>query len=228
MKLLTTIAALTTVANAHYTFPSIISNGVTTPEWVNVRPWTGSYLNGPVTNISSLDIRCNADGSTNFVKTLAVTAGTTLGFKANSAITHPGVMQFYMAKVPAGSSADTWDGSGSVWFKVFNDGPVFGNSITWPTEGKPSASFTLPKSLPNGEYLVRAEHIALHSAATIGGAQFYISCAQISVTGGGSGTPGPLVAFPGAYKVTDPGIQISIYWPIPTSYTPPGPAVWTG
>ena len=30
-------------------------------------------------------------------------------------------------------------------------------------------------------------------------AQFYIACAQINVTGGGSGTPGPLVAIPGVY-----------------------------
>lgn len=64
---------------------------------------------------------------------------------------------------------------------------------------------------------MRAEHIALHSAGSSGGAQFYISCAQINVTGGGAGTPGPLVAFPGAYKPTDPGIMINIYYPIVSS-----------
>ena len=51
-------------------------------------------------------------------------------------------------------------------------------------------------------YLVRSEHIALHGASNVGGAQIYISCAQINVTGGGSGKPSPLVAFPGAYKAT--------------------------
>ena len=50
-----------------------------------------------------------------------------------------------------------------------------------------------------GRYLVRMEAIALHSASTFGGAQFYISCGQVEVTGGGSGTPGPLVTFPGEY-----------------------------
>ena len=30
-------------------------------------------------------------------------------------------------------------------------------------------------------------------------AQFYLSCGQINVTGGGSGKPGPLVAIPGVY-----------------------------
>lgn len=72
----------------------------------------------------------------------------------------------------------------------------------------------LPASLPSGEYLIRAEHIALHSAQSSGGAQFYISCGQLNVTGGGAGTPGPLVAFPGAYKATDPGIMINIYYPV--------------
>jgi len=56
----------------------------------------------------------------------------------------------------------------------------------------------------------------------------YISCAQIKVENGGNGSPGPLVSFPGAYKADDPSIKINIYYPVPTSYTPPGPAVWTG
>jgi hypothetical protein len=75
---------------------------------------------------------------------------------------------------------------------------------------------------------MRVEHIALHSASAVGGAQFYLSCAQLKVENGGNGSPSPKVAFPGAYKATDPGIQINIYYPVPTSYTPPGPAVWSG
>jgi hypothetical protein len=95
------------------------------------------------------------------------------------------------------------------------------------TIDKGTVSVTIPKNLPSGDYLLRVEHIALHSASTVGGAQFYISCAQVSVTGGGSGTPSPLVSFPGAYSATDPGIKVNIYSGS-TSYTPPGPAVWTG
>ena len=41
--------------------------------------------------------------------------------------------------------------------------------------------------------------------------QFYIECAQITVTGGGSGRPAPLVAIPGAFKATDPGYTVNIY-----------------
>lgn len=75
-------------------------------------------------------------------------------------------------------------------------------------------TFTIPAATPSGDYLIRVEHIGLHVAQSVGGAQFYISCGQITVTGGGIGTPGPLVAFPGAYSATDPGILIDIYYPI--------------
>lgn len=92
---------------------------------------------------------------------------------------------------------------------------------------KKQVEVTIPKAVPSGKYLVRVESIALHQAQSVGGAQIYLSCAQVEVTGGGSGKPGPLVAFPGAYKASDPGLIWS-YYPVPTSYTAPGPAVWTG
>ena len=83
----------------------------------------------------------------------------------------------------------------------------------------------MPKSIPSGKYLVRVESIALHQAQSPGGAQFYLACAQVEVTGGGDGTPGPMVAFPGAYKAGGPGLIFS--WQT-TAYTPPGPKVWEG
>ncbi|KAG6808208.1 hypothetical protein H0H92_005029, partial [Tricholoma furcatifolium] len=103
-----------------------------------------------------------------------------------------------------------------------------GTSITFPAQNLPGVNFTVPAALPSGQYLVRMEAIALHVAETYGGAQFYISCGQINVTGGGNGTPGPLVAIPGVYTGYEPGILINIYYPIPTNYTQPGPAVWSG
>jgi len=74
--------------------------------------------------------------------------------------------------------------------------------------------FTIPKATPSGDYLARIEHIGLHAASQKNGAQFYLSCGQITVTGGGSGTPSPLVSFPGAYSASDPGILIQIYYPV--------------
>nr|VWP00909.1 Uncharacterized protein [Ganoderma boninense] len=91
-------------------------------------------------------------------------------------------------------------------------------------------TFTIPKNLPSGQYLVRGEQIALHLAETFGGAQFYIGCAQVNVVNGGSGTPGPLVSIPGVYTGNEPGILLNIY-SLPANYPgyiSPGPAVWSG
>jgi hypothetical protein len=130
-----------------------------------------------------------------------------------------------MTKVSSASSAD----GSTPWFKVAELGPSFSDGqISFPSQNRDSFTFTIPKSLPSGDYLLRAENIAIHAASSTGGAQFYISCAQITVTGGGSGTPGPTISLPGGYKATDPGILINIYYPIPTSYKYPGPTVWKG
>jgi hypothetical protein len=56
-------------------------------------------------------------------------------------------------------------------------------------------------------YLLRSEHIGLHQAQGAGGAQFFLSCAQLNVTDGGTGKPGPLVSFPGAYSASVSAIQ---------------------
>jgi hypothetical protein len=64
-----------------------------------------------------------------------------------------------------------------------------------------TVTFKIPASIPNGEYLFRPEHIAVMA---IDNPQIYTTCAQISVYGGGNGTPGPLVSIPGLYKESDP------------------------
>ncbi len=87
---------------------------------------------------------------------------------------------------------------------------------------------TIPASTPDGEYLLRGEHIGLHMAMTLNKAQFYLSCSQIRITGGGDGKPGPLVSLPGAYHSDDPGIYVNLNKVTPDSYVPPGPPVWTG
>ena len=48
-------------------------------------------------------------------------------------------------------------------------------------------------------YLLRIENIGLHGAHNLGGAQFFLACAQIDVRNGGNGSPGPLVSIPGLY-----------------------------
>ncbi|KAG8772595.1 hypothetical protein FRC15_002627 [Serendipita sp. 397] len=141
------------------------------------------------------------------------------------------------------SNAATADGS-TGWFKIYQVSAVTGGgTISWPTDNATQFTFKIPSSISAGQYLLRVEHIALHSAASTNGAQFYIryfinplsdlvpyslsSCAQLNVTGGGSASPST-VKIPGVYSASDPGILINIYYPVPTSYKQPGPAVFTG
>ncbi|KAJ4364351.1 hypothetical protein N0V95_000760 [Ascochyta clinopodiicola] len=228
-SLVLSLLALASTSAAHYTFPELVVGGKGTGNWQYVRQTANYQSNGPVTDVSSTAIRCYQLAPGTSAKTYTVNAGDTLAFTAASSVSHPGPMQFYMAKVPSGQTAETWDGSGNAWFKIYQEEAITtASSISWASMGKAQIPVTLPKSLPSGEYLLRAEHVALHSAGSSGGAQFYISCAQVKVQNGGSGSPSPLVSFPGAYKASDAGILVNIYYPIPQNYKPPGPAVWKG
>jgi hypothetical protein len=77
--------------------------------------------------------------------------------------------------------------------------------------GNAGVQYTIPSCLKPGNYLVRHELIALHSAYSYPGAQFYPGCHQIKVTGSGNTVPSSLVSFPGAYKSTDPGVTYDAY-----------------
>jgi hypothetical protein len=109
-----------------------------------------------------------------------------------------------MAKVADATTATT----GS-FFKVAEDGYT-GTTASWGTEilnancGK--RAFTVPKNIAAGNYLVRAEALALHAGA--GNPQPYVSCFQVKVTGGGSANPAG-VSFPGGYKITY--VQLATY-----------------
>ncbi|KJX95282.1 hypothetical protein TI39_contig4121g00014 [Zymoseptoria brevis] len=139
-------------------------------------------------------------------KTLAVKAGNKVGFKLayNEPIEHPGPGFIYMSKAPG--DVNDYNGDGD-WLKVWESG------VNGPGE--------------YGEYLVRPEHIAIHEAH-VGKAQFYMECAQLNVSGGGNGTPGPLVRIPGLYSAGDPGIAYNIWTDNAAPYVMPGPKVWSG
>jgi hypothetical protein len=87
-------------------------------------------------------------------------------------------------------------------------------------------TYNIPKNLPNGDYLLRIQQLGIHNPYPAGTPQFYIECAQVTVTNGGTGAPGPLVAIPGWITGTEPGYTVNIYNPTFTNYTVPGPAVW--
>ncbi len=139
----------------------------------------------------------------------------------------------YMTKVSDAASAD----GSSAWFKIFQDGwaknpsGASGDDDYWGTKDLNTCcgriSVKIPSDIPAGDYLLRAEVIALHTAGSSGGAQLYMTCYQITVSGGGSATPSPTVNFPGAYKASDPGILVNIHAALAT-YVVPGPAVYSG
>ncbi|KAK3361276.1 glycoside hydrolase [Lasiosphaeria ovina] len=213
-------------AAPHYIFGNLKG----TQDWQVVRMTANHYSNAPVTDVTSEAIRCyqNTPGGGGSTSTYKARAGGTITWTANPNIYHPGALSAYMAKVPAGQTAATFDGAGAVWFKVYQDMPTSsGSQMNWPSQNKATVDFKVPQCLADGDYLFRIEHVALHSAAKENGAQFYISCAQLTVDGGsGAKTPTDLVSFPGAYKPTDPGLMINIYSNGGKAYTPAGPAVF--
>lgn len=237
MKVLTPLLAAG-VASAHTIFSSLevdgknygVGNGVRVPSY-----------NGPITDVTSNSLACNGNpnptSSTPLI--IDVQAGSTVtavwrymlsttGTAPNDIMdsSHKGPISAYLKKV---SNAATDPGYGDGWFKIQQDG--LGSDGIWGTErvinGKGVHKITIPKCIEPGQYLLRAEMLALHGAGSYPGAQFYQECAQINVIGG-TGTKKPsTVSLPGAYKGSDPGITLSIYWPPVTNYKIPGPDVFT-
>ncbi|KAG8910985.1 hypothetical protein FRC02_006876 [Tulasnella sp. 418] len=215
---------------AQYEWTSLALAGVTPVDYLYVRPHAGGK--NPVTDVTSLDLRCNVKGSTSSAKdTLSITNSLAgypqqIVWRPNVPITVPGAWTIYLAQAPANHTAVTFDGSGKVWFKLaqgYYRIPTFeldptvvppeptGPAIPQPTVGPVgvgSIKATLPAQLPSAEYLVRAEYIDLSKAAEKGGAKFYVACGQISYKSLGKGVPGPLVPIPGVYSASDPGILI--------------------
>ncbi|KAL2156583.1 hypothetical protein VTH82DRAFT_1328 [Thermothelomyces myriococcoides] len=236
---LTTLAALAGNAAAHATFQALWVDGVDYGSECARLPAS----NSPITDVSSTAIRCNANPSPAQSK-CPVEAGSTVTIEmhqqpgdrscSSEAIggAHHGPVIVYMSKVSDAASADGSSG----WFKVFEDGWAknpsggSGDDDFWGTKdlneccGKMNVK--IPDDLPSGDYLLRAEAIALHTAGSSGGAQFYVTCYQLSVTGSGSANP-ETVSFPGAYSASDPGILVNIHATM-DGYTVPGPAVYSG
>ncbi|KAL1704183.1 glycoside hydrolase family 61 protein, partial [Schizophyllum commune] len=194
-----------------------------TGEYEYVRQNTNN--NSPVEDLTGTDMRCNVGGleSGASTSTYEVAAGSKVGFKADQAAFHPGPAGIYLGQVPEGETAATWDGSGANWFKIYELGADIGEgTFSFPTDID-TYETTIPASIPAGDYLLRMEHVGLHSA---GAPQFYVSCAQLTVTGGGSANPAK-VEIPGYIAPDDPSVTLNIYYPVPTSYDCPGPEVFT-
>ncbi|KAI0972263.1 lytic polysaccharide monooxygenase [Xylaria arbuscula] len=252
--------------NAHWTYNRLIVNGAFMGEpYEYIRqPQNGNNF---LSDVNSTDMRCNvgcSSGRRNNTATAPVHAGDVLGFGIADTFGHPGIQQVYLSRAPdlplpssnsSLSAAAVYDGSGG-WARIYaltttptqpnGTGTLGKNSfpeaqpgaVDWATHGLHDFLFKLPSATPAGEYLLRAEGLALHAAHKRGGAQFYVACAQIRVVndddGGGSvkeegkssAALGPLVNIPGVYRGDEPGVLIPQFWSALTRYTTPGPGLW--
>ena len=80
-----------------------------------------------------------------------------------------------MSKAPG--SVKSYEGDGD-WFKIFEQGVckqgVDFTRDAWCTWDKDRIEFTVPAGTPDGEYLIRSEHVGVHGNH-VGQAEFYYS-----------------------------------------------------
>jgi Auxiliary Activity family 9 (formerly GH61) len=154
---------------------------------------------------------CN--GGTSAALVANVTGGSVVTAKWKQWTHQQGPVMVWLYKCPGDIKA--CDGTGDHWFKIDQMGmtapPLKGTS--WGTAivySKLAWTSTLPKSLAPGFYLIRHELIAQHQANN---PQFYAECAQLRVTGSGTGVPPAsfMTHIPGYAPQSDPGVTVCLF-----------------
>ncbi|CAG7561979.1 unnamed protein product [Fusarium equiseti] len=238
---LSAVLGLASAVSAHYTFDKLTIGGKqegTDNQYI--RKHQNGYMpmkfkNAPAGSISpnDKDFVCNK-GSTAAADVFKVKAGDEVGLKqafGGTGMQHPGPIQVYAAKV---DNAATADPSNLDWYKIHqglvckSGSPEQLRGPSWCSWDEDSVHFKIPSTLPDGQYIVRGEHIALHGAHG-GEAEFYTACAQLEISGNSaSSIPGTSVKIPGVYKQDDPAVNFSL-WGSSTAYDlTPGPDVIPG
>jgi len=140
----------------------------------------------------------------------------------------------YLAKCSPDCSTFKGD-TGTPWVKIDQVAYNASAKVPWGSDclARNGASWTvtIPPTIANGEYLLRHEILGLHVAGKRMGAQFYPSCTQIRVSGGGTQELPKGVALPGAYNPDDRDGILTELWKIQqgqSKYTAPGGPVWDG
>ncbi|KAJ1901957.1 hypothetical protein LPJ81_003674 [Coemansia sp. IMI 209127] len=131
---------------------------------------------------------------------------------------HQGPCMAYMAPLSS-------QGAGPVWFKIFEEG-FDSQANLWCTDKVILAwgimNVVIPANIPHGDYLVRAEVLALHQTVVIGGTQSYPNCIVVTVNNGQAVPMPGIYSIPGIYGYNDPGILFS-RMESPVGYQIPGP-----
>ncbi|KAL4878457.1 glycoside hydrolase [Aspergillus karnatakaensis] len=158
-----------------------------------------------------------------------VEAGSTIKVTWNTwPDSHKGPIIDYLAN--CNGDCATVDKESLQWFKIQENAVVDASTNTWITDELIEDGFkttvTIPSSIAPGNYVLRHEIIALHSAGQENGAQSYPQCFNLVISGSGSANPAG-VAGTSLYTSTDPGIVFDIYSPF-DSYPIPGPELFSG
>jgi cellulase len=169
-------------------------------------------------------ISCHKDATAG-AKVAKVAAGGSIDIQWTTwPSSHVGPVIDYLAKVDDATSAKAAD---LEFFKIDAAGyeggqwasdKLIANNQTW--------TVTVPSSIAAGQYVLRHEIIALHSAGQENGAQNYPKCINIEVTGSGTETPAGVTGDK-LYTATDPGIKVNVYGDN-SNYEMPGPALFSG
>ncbi|PGH28193.1 hypothetical protein AJ80_00083 [Polytolypa hystricis UAMH7299] len=177
-----------------------------------------------------IDVQAGSEITGQWLHELGSTGPTKDSDNKVIASSHKGPVSAYLKKVDDATQNPS-SGPGDGWFKIAEDSYTDGQ---WGVDnliaGEGLQTVTIPECIEDGDYLLRFEILALHSAYAAGQAQFYIECAQIRVSGGSGSAQPETVSIPGVFEADHPGILVLIYeddLPYPESYESPGPAVFT-
>ncbi|KAL2135040.1 hypothetical protein VTI74DRAFT_9960 [Chaetomium olivicolor] len=144
---------------------------------------------------------------------------------------HHGPVIDYLANCGS-AGCETVDKTTLEFFKIDEVGLVDGTNAPglWGSDqliaNNNSWMVQIPPNIAPGNYVLRHEIIALHSAGQANGAQNYPQCFNLQITGSGTDTPAGVKGTE-LYKATDAGILANIYTS-PVKYEIPGPALIAG
>ncbi|KAI5848282.1 glycosyl hydrolase family 61-domain-containing protein [Tricharina praecox] len=186
----------------------------------------------PMTDITASTMACNVNGNRKFEITCPANAGSTVTIQwrtwpdgSNDSpidVSHQGPCAVYMKRM-----GDNGDGevAGGGWFKIWQDGFRDGEFCTERLRKNGNRMVVkIPEDLAGGYYTLRAEHLALHQAQSVGGAQWYVGCAQLFLySTGGNTKPGNTVSIPGYVSAQHPGVHYDYWLKKGAGYKMPGP-----
>ena len=198
-----------------------------------VLPTSGG--NNPIKDVQSPDMTCG-QGASPASEECKIAAGGSLELQyghngpADDIVdsSHIGPCNVYLAPSTDGGRAPR-DG----WFKIYQG--VWDPQNKWCTDklikDRGVLSIPIPSNVKAGSYILRSEINALHEANRPGGAQFYIFCLAVRVSGRGKALPSraEIVSIPGYLNQNSPGVVYNPYSGDPHNsgggYPTLGPAV---